>query len=172
MTYCYSNTKNEISLFESIVKDVYLEQTHDEKTMRINIQSELDKLIENKKRLVDFYLEGKIDTDTYELKLSDFAERENDLRYAMSENTLSNLNFEEILQASLSVIQNIANAWCNSSLKIKKNIQNLIFPDGLSADFSTFQNSLNSTIFKIIGSLTEPYNNMVPPSEFESLSTP
>ncbi len=55
---------------------------------------------------------------------------------------------------------------------MKKNIQNIISFNGLNADFQDFQNSVNSTIFKKISSLTEPYIEMVPPSEFESLSTP
>lgn len=161
-----------INLFKSVVKDVYLEQTHEEKTLHINLQLELDKLLENKKRLVDFYLEDKIDTDTYELKLSDFAKREQDLKCSMSESSLSSLNFEEILQNSLTVIQNIANAWYSGDFRIKKNIQNLLFPNGLRADFQSFQNSLNSTIFKQIGTLSVPYIDKLPPSEFESLSTP
>ena len=51
-------------------------------------------------------------------------------------------------------------------------MQNLIFPNGLSADFLAFQNLVNSLIFTKIGALTAPNIKMVPPSEFESLSTP
>lgn len=90
----------------------------------------------------------------------------------MQVDIVTSQEFNEFLENSLTVIQNIGNTWYNGVLAIKKQLQKLIFPNGLRADFLTFQNSLNSTIFKQIGSLTEPYIDMVPPSEFESLSTP
>ena len=161
-----------VTVFKDIVKDVYNEQVCEQKALNSTMQKNLNNLSENKKRLVDFYLNGKIDEDTYELKLSDIVEQEQAIKTNMQNKILPKNDIEKCLNSSLSVIQNLSNAWNDSVLRIKKNIQNLIFPNGLSADFSTFQNSLNPIIFKQIGTLSVPSYNMVPPSEFESLSTP
>lgn len=90
----------------------------------------------------------------------------------MENNALSQKDFEKYLNTSVSIIQNIDTLWNTGVLRIKKNIQKLIFPHGLSAEFKSFQNSLNSTIFKQIGTLSVPDIVKLPPSEFESLSPP
>lgn len=161
-----------IDLYKSIVKDVYEEQTHEEKIKNLKYQQELDEIENKKKRIADLLIDEKIDQNMYDLKIAEFIERENDIRANMQFDILIPQEFDKFLNNSLTIIQNLSNVWNNGVLRIKKNIQNLVFPNGLSADFSTFQNSANSTIFKQIGSLTEPYIDMVLPGEFESPSTP
>lgn len=150
-----------IDVFRSMVQDVYKELTHEQKVLNNNLQKDLEKLVENKKRLVDFFLNGKIDEDTYELKLNEFKEREMYLQCNVKNSMLENKDFEKCLNSSLNIIQNLENAWNNATYEVKKKIQNLIFPNGLSADFSAFQNLVNSLIFTKIGALTAPNIEMV-----------
>ena len=56
---------------------------------------------------------------------------------------------------------NIETLWLNSDLDTKHRLQKLIFPKGLTYDLEKFRTPEKSCLFK-----------MVPPSEFESLSTP
>ena len=161
-----------IGLFKEIIKDVYNQQTSEIRLLNNKMQLELEKLLENKKRLLDFYIDAKIGEDMYNLKLSDILEHEKRIKSNLQCNVLTKDDFNTFLSSTLSIIKNIDKIWSSAALKLKKNLQNLIFPNGLNADFKSFQNNSISSIFKQIGSFKEPYIEMVPPSEFESLSTP
>ena len=71
-----------------------------------------------------------------------------------------------------SLINNIETLWKNSELDIKQRLQKLIFPKGLTYDLEKFRTPEKSCLFTIIGALSAPSYKMVPPREFESLSTP
>ena len=70
-------------------------------------------------------------------------------------------NVESCLQYSCDVIAHIDEFWLNGTLDIKQRLQRLICPKGLAYDLSNFRTAEMSSLFKIIGSLTEPYNNLV-----------
>ena len=79
---------------------------------------------------------------------------------------------EYIFSFPCNVVANLDEVWLNGSLEIRQRLQRLIFPKGLTYDLSNFRTAEISSLFKIIGTLSVPSYNMVPPSEFESLSTP
>ena len=161
-----------LDLFKDIARDVFDEQTIESKTMQTKMQQELDKIEALKDTILDLLIANDIVKEEYDRRFKKLVAQENEIKANMQINIITSQEFNKFLENTLDIIQNLSKAWNNSVLRIKKNIQNLIFPNGLSADFSTFQNSLNPIIFKQIGSLTEPSYNMVPPSEFESLYTP
>ena len=161
-----------IDIFKLMIKDVYNQLTCERRIQNSRLQKDLKNLEEKKKRLVDLFLEGKIDEDTYGLKLDEFKQSEKSFKANMQDTLLTRSDFEKCLNSSLSIIQNLEKAWINAAYDIKKNLQNLIFPNGLSADFSNFQNRVNPSIFKQIGTLSVPSIDMVLPGEFESPSTP
>lgn len=70
------------------------------------------------------------------------------------------------------MIANLDDVWSDANLYIKQRLQKLIFPKGLTYELDKFRTHEMSSLFKIIGTLSVPSYNMVPPSEFESLSTP
>ena len=155
-----------------MVEDVYKELTSEKTDLNKKLTKQLDEFTESKKRLVEFYLNGKLTEDMYELKLADYTMAEQDINSNLCNSELSEDDFEKCLNSSIGIIQNLDEAWYNCNLKAKKNLQNLIFPNGLNADFETFQNTEIASIFNKIGALSAPNSNMVPPSKFELLSTP
>ena len=161
-----------INLFKTMIKDIYNEKTNEIKMFNINLQNKLNKLTENKNLLVDYYLAGKIDEEIYKMKINDYIEQEKNIKAEIKNLIIPNNDFEKCLNISLSFIQNIEKAWQNSVLRIKKNLQKLIFPQGLRADFKSIQNTEQASIFKQIGTLTVPYNEMVLPRGFEPLPHP
>lgn len=96
----------------------------------------------------------------------------NEIEAAMDENKYANTNIDKCLDYTCNMIANLDDVWLNANLDIKQRLQKLIFPKGLTYDLNKFRTPEISSLFKIIGTLSVPTYNMVPPSEFESLSTP
>lgn len=60
----------------------------------------------------------------------------------------------------------------NGDLDLKQRLQKLIFPKGLMYYSNDFRTAEISSLFIKKDALLASSNQMVPPSEFESLSTP
>lgn len=161
-----------LNFFKIMVSDVYKELTKEQTTRNSQLKRQLDELVEEKKEIIRSFSKKKIEEEDYNLIMDDLKSKEQEIKSNIQHGAIPQDDFEKCLKSSLSVIQNIDNAWQQSVYSIKKNLQNLIFPNGLNADFSSFQNTEIASIFTKIGALSAPNYKMVPPSEFESLSTP
>lgn len=69
-------------------------------------------------------------------------------------------------------ISNIDTLWINGDLDLKQRLQRLIFPKGLMYYSNDFRTAEISSLFIKKDTSKVSYIKMVPPSEFESLSTP
>ena len=159
-------------MFEATVKDVYNEKV----TNKLNSQKQFqDKLIElkNKKsKLIDFKLDGTISEDDYRFKAEQLAEEIQEQEFRLRETGEIHNDLTKCLKYACKAVSNIDTLWKNGDLDLKQRLQRLIFPKGLmyfSNDFRTAE--ISSLFIKKDASLAS-YINMVPPSEFESLSTP
>lgn len=164
--------QNLLNLFEATVKDVYNEKL----SIRLNSQKPVqDKLVELKNRkskLIDFRIDGTISEDDYKFKTEQLAEEIQEHEFRLREFEVHDEDLSKCLKYACKAISNIDTLWINGDLDLKQRLQRLIFPKGLmyySNDFRTAE--ISSLFIKKDASLAS-YNNMVPPSEFESLSTP
>ena len=134
-----------------------------------------DKLVELKNRkskLIDFRIDGTISEDDYKFKTEQLAEEIQEHEFRLREFEVHDEDLSKCLKYACKAISNIDTLWINGDLDLKQRLQRLIFPKGLmyySNDFRTAE--ISSLFIKKDASLAS-YNNMVPPSEFESLSTP
>lgn len=161
-----------LNLFETTVKDVYNEKL----SQRLNGQKRIqDKLIELKKRkskLIDFRLDGTISEEDYRFKTEQLAEEIQEHEFRLREIDEIDNNLCKCLKYACKMIENIDTLWIKGDLDLKQRLQKLIFPKGLSYNLSDFRTAEISSLFiKKDTSKVSSYN-MVPPSEFESLSTP
>lgn len=164
--------QNLLNLFEETVKDVYNENV----TNRLNSQKQLqEKLIElkNKKsKLIDFKLDGIICEEDYRFKTEQLAEEMQEYEFRLREIEEVHDDLTKCLKYVCKAIENIDTIWVNGDLDLKQRLQRLIFPKGLMYYSNDFRTSEISSLFIKKDTFKVSYNNMVPPSEFESLSTP
>lgn len=161
-----------LDLFEEIVKDVYKTKLSERLNTQKRVHEKLIELKNRKSKLIDFRLDGTISDDDYKFKAEQLAEEIQEQECRLREITEIHDDLTKCLKYTCEAISNIDALWENGDLNLKQRLQRLIFPKGLSYNLSDFRTAEISSLFIKIGSLTEPYSNMVPPSEFESLSTP
>ena len=161
-----------LKLFKAVMKDVYNKSTEDARKSYKSLNKHLEDVINNKSKLIDLLIENKISQDAYNLKFEEFEKAEKDLKSKMAVNDIPENDFNECLEYACNVLDNLDAFWVNSKIDIKERLQKIIFPNGLRYESGVFRNCQMSSLFKIIGTLSVPSINMVPPSEFESLSTP
>ena len=161
-----------LNLFEATVKDVYNEKV----TNKLNSQKQFqDKLIElkNKKsKLIDFKLDGTISEDDYRFKAEQLAEEIQEQEFRLRETGEIHDDLTKCLKYACKAVSNIDTLWKNGDLDLKQRLQRLIFPKGLMYFSDDFRTAEISSLFIKKDTLKVSYNQMVPPSEFESLSTP
>ena len=161
-----------IELFKNIVTDIYKNIKEEECQQEKQLTAKIADLKEKRSKLIDFKLDGEITQEDYDFKSLQLTSQIRNYEYELSNLSENADNLENCLKYACDVIANVDELWLNATLDIKQRLQRLIFPKGLTYDLSNFRTTEMSSLFKIIGSLKEPSYNMVPPSEFESLSTP
>ena len=164
--------KSLLKLFKTIMNDVYNKSTEEARNSYNSFNKQLEGINNNKSKLLDLLIEEKISSDAYKMKVEQFEKAELDLKSKIAVNDIPENDFNECLEYACNVLDNLDKFWLNSKIDIKERLQKIIFPNGLRYESGVFRNSQMSSLFKIIGTLSVPSINMVPPSEFESLSTP
>ena len=164
--------RNLLNLFEATVKDVYNEKLSERLNTQKRVHEKLIELKNRKSKLIDFRLDGTISEEDYMFKTEQLAEEIQEHEFRLREIDEIDNDLCKCLKYACKMIENIDTLWINGDLDLKQRLQKLIFPKGLSYNLSDFRTAEISSLFIKIGSLTEPYSNMVLPGEFESPSTP
>lgn len=161
-----------LKLFKVIMKDVYDKSTQEARKSYETLNRQLETVSNNKSKLLDLLIAEKISSDDYKMKSEQYEDIEADLKSKIAINNIPKNDFNECLEYACNILDNLDTFWLNSKIDIKERLQKIIFPKGLKYESGVFRNSGISSLFNIIGTLLVPSINMVPPSEFESLSTP
>ncbi len=161
-----------LKLFKAIMKDVYDKSTQEARKSYETLNRQLETVSNNKSKLLDLLIAEKISSDDYKMKSEQYEDIEADLKSKIAINNIPKNDFNECLEYACNILDNLDTFWLNSKIDIKERLQKIIFPKGLKYESGVFRNSGISSLFNIIGTLSVPSINMVPPSEFESLSTP
>ena len=161
-----------LKLFKAIMKDVYDKSIQEARKSYETLNRQLETVSNNKSKLLDLLIAEKISSDDYKMKSEQYEDIEADLKSKIAINDIPQNDFNECLEYACNILDNLDTFWLNSKIDIKERLQKIIFPKGLKYESGVFRNSGISSLFNIIGTLSVPSINMVPPSEFESLSTP
>ncbi len=164
--------KSLLKLFQAIMKDTYNKSTKEAQRNYEILTKQLEEVSDKKSKLLDLLVSDVISKSDYNMKATQYEVREADLKSKIAICDIPQNNFEDYLNYACNVLNNLDTFWLNSKIDIKERLQKIIFPNGLRYESGVFRNSGTSSLFKLIGTLSVPSINMVPPSEFESLSTP
>lgn len=164
--------KQYLTKFKKYLKDSYNKVIKDVKNRNIKLNNNLKEALTKKDKLVDFYLDGKLDDNTYNVKLNKIEEDIRTIKLYLSDNELPQNDFNNCVDVVCNALENIDKLWIDSDLDTKQRLQQIIFPKGLIYENDTFRTASNSIFFTKKGGLLPPDFNMVLPGEFESPSTP
>lgn len=161
-----------LKLFKAIMKDTYNNSTKEVQKTYETLNKQLEEVNEKKSKLLDLLISDIVSKDDYNMKTAQYEAKEADLKSKIAVCDIPQNNFEDCINYACNILDHLDTFWLNSKIEIKERLQKIIFPNGLRYESGVFRNSEMSSLFKIIGTLSVPSYNMVPPSEFESLSTP
>ena len=161
-----------LNLFKATVKDVYNEKLAIRLNSQKQVQNKLIELKNRKSKLIDLRLDGTIGEDDYKFKTEQLSEEIQENEFRLREIDEIDNNLCKCLKYACKAISNIDTLWINGDLDLKQRLQRLIFPKGLMYYSNDFRTAEISSLFIKKDTLEVSYINMVPPSEFESLSTP
>lgn len=94
----------------------------------------LESCNEDLKKLNKRWALGVIEKDTYEEVKNDLLRQRNNIFRQMNEIGSGTSNLENYIEDSISVVKNIGKYWCSANVEIKKKIQEVVFPGGVSLD--------------------------------------
>ena len=161
-----------LNLFKATVKDVYNEKLAIRLNSQKQVQNKLIELKNRKSKLIDLRLDGTISEDDYKFKTEQLSEEIQENEFRLREIDEIGNDLCKCLKYACKAISNIDTLWINGDLDLKQRLQRLIFPKGLMYYSNDFRTAEISSLFIKKDTLEVSYINMVPPSEFESLSTP
>ena len=164
----YQNLKD----FKRSVKESYNQQIKEVRCNLNRLNQNAESLKLKKDKLLDFYLDEKIGENDYKLRSERLDKELQNLYDCISKIALPNDDFEKCLDYVCKAMENIKNIWLTSDLDTKQRLQQLIFPNGLIYENGGFRTAQKVDYDTKKGGLLPPDFKMVPPSEFESLSTP
>ena len=88
----------------------------------------------NLKKLNKRWALGEIDKQTYEEVKNDLLVQKNEITQQINESCINTSNLENFIEESIDIVQNINKYWLSEDTSIKKQIQELVFPGGVSLD--------------------------------------
>ena len=176
---CFTNYLEELrpeglnmTEFKQLLKTTYNKALESTKAKISKLNRDLEMIQEKKDKLIDMYLAGKLREADYNSKSEKLDSEEQHIKDNLACVDLPKDDFNKCVEYVCNSLENIDKVWLQSDLDTKQRLQKLIFPEGLIYENNGFRTGSNSCLFTKKGAFMAPDFNMVPPSEFESLSTP
>ncbi len=158
--------------FKNVLKRTYNKALESTKSKISKLNKDLEEVQDKKDKLIDMYLSDKLRESDYNSKSEKLESEEAHIKDCLANVDLPKDDFNKCVEYVCNSLENIDKVWLQSDLDTKQRLQKLIFPEGLIYENNGFRTGSNTCLFTKKGALLAPDFNMVPPSEFESLSTP
>ncbi len=163
---------NWMNLFETVVTDVYKSKISDRLNRQETLKDKITELKNKKSKLIDFKIDGTISEEDYRFKAEQLSSEISEQEFRLRQLGEYKDDLTKCLKYTCNAVRNIDKIWNNGDLELKQRLQKLIFPKGISYDLDKFRTCEISSLFIKKDASVASYIDMVPPSEFESLSTP
>ena len=162
-------------LFKEIILRRWNEAYKESRQLSLNIQDELERAKTNKSRVLDLYIEGKLNKEDYESKMEEIRSQISNLELRLSDTTEDTNNKDKVIDDALLFLSNPAKFWNLSSIELRKRIQNSIFPEGLVYDckdgFGTVKPSNSYLLIKKIADKSAKNSNLVAATRIELVTS-
>ena len=130
----YSLSDISVAPFKDQLKNTFEMLNESSTTTLKDYNKVLEECNNNLKKLNKRWALGEIDKETYEEVKNDILLQRNSINKQMNEICLETSNLGNFIDESLNIVQNINKYWQSEDTSIKKKIQELVFPGGVSLD--------------------------------------
>lgn len=162
-------------LFKEVVLRVWNVEFKDAIEVSGRVDAELTALKSKKSRILDLYIDNKITEQDKREKLLELDTQANKLELQRIDSDLYVSEKEQIIDSALLFMSEPSTFWHLSSLALKKRVQDVIFPDGLTYDCSDgFRTPILSKSYLLIKKIaSEDANNstLVAPTRIELVTS-
>jgi hypothetical protein len=118
-------------------------------------------------RIVDLFVDGQIDKDTYEDRRAKVGTALSKAKSQQSEAPIAAEQVEYLLEFADWMLQRVAGIWNSASLSNKLRIQSAFFPDGLTVSKEGFGTPLEPLFFKQFQEIPIEESSLASPGGFE-----
>lgn len=159
------------SLFKATVIDYWSQKIQELNTDMTTIDKNMQKLEEEKIHVIDLAKQGAFDAETTKEELNRIKEKVTLLKLDRNELQIEEFDLEDSLDFCLYGMTNANKLWHAFNLNQKIKFQAMIFPDGVSYDYSTFGTTKVSSIYELKQLISPQNSTMVPPVGIEPTLT-
>ena len=159
-------------LFREIVSQVWKHKQATSEAVLREARITLDNLRDRKKRLVDFYLDGKLDRQTYEEQVERLTAEIEDASANMRGADLDCMDVEAVLEFAEKLVERPHELWVQSSADQKQRLQWVFFPDGITYTHTGFGTASSNSFFNVLREISDENSHLASPTGFEPVLSP
>ena len=164
-------TADFLAVFEASVIDVWEQYRQDAEQEREAHEKQIARLRQRKKRLVDVYVyEAGIDKETYQAEMDRISEMLTLAEMDQHATRIEELDIQGVLAFARNIAMNAGRLWLEAPYRQKRQLQRLLFPDGLQYAHGTFLNPVTCPLFNHLDEIPGAESRMAP--QWEKLRTP
>ena len=131
------------------------------------IDRNIEKVEEEKVRVVELTKQNVFDSETAKEELNRIKEKVTLLRLSRNELQIEEFDVEASVNYCLYFMVNVYKLWYEVKLTDKIKFQEMIFPEGVSYDYSTFGTAKTADIYTLKQLIDTPNSTMVPSAGIE-----
>jgi len=159
-------------LFREVVTQVWKQrQAASESHLRAS-QALLNALGDRKKRLVDFFLDGKLDQQTYDEQAERLKTEIEAARREMNAADLECVDVEAVLDFAEKLVEMPHMLWLRSSGEQKLRLQSVFFPEGVVYGNEGFGTTASNSLFNVLQDISAVESHVASPTGFEPVLPP
>ena len=161
-----------MELLKEIVTDVWKQRYAESDENRQRIESRITKLETRKKKLLDAYLDGHVDQDTFDEKKAELEAQMCLAKCGAHDEQLEHLDIQAVLAAAEFILRDAGSLWDRLELKDKRRLSELLFPEGVVVDKEKGLRTLgNNVLIDLCDLLADGDKQMAPPRGIEPRSS-
>ena len=149
-----------LKLFRAILQDVYKKSIKEKTELKRKLEKDMEKLLEDKKKLILKYNDDKIEEEDYKFLKEDINASVTAIKTDLAGLDIPQHNIKQYLDSCCFLLTNLKDLWCNSEFEFKKRLQQIIYPNGVQYVSGEFRTNKKSVIFCICEHLTDDLLDM------------
>ncbi len=164
--------KQYMRLFKEIVRQVWKQRQAASIAALRNVSGTLEALRERKNRVVNLFVDGRMDQDTYDQQVLRLDAEVQQAEQQLRDSDVEHMDVEAVLAFAERLVERPKELWLQSSLEQKQRLQRVFFLDGLTFTNDGFGTVASNSFFSVLQSFMLAKATLASPTGFEPVLPP